>query len=94
MVTVKISPQFSEDLDEICNFIGKDSQFYAKEFVKKVFSMIDLIKKFPNLGRIVPEKQNSKIRELIYRTYRIIYQVKPNEIEFVTIIQGSSQLKI
>ena len=81
-------------LGRILNFIGKDSQFYAKEFVKKVFSMIDLIKKFPNLGRIVPEKQNSKIRELIYRTYRIIYQVKPNEIEFVTIIQGSSQLKI
>lgn len=94
MVRINISSQFTEDLEEISDFIGKDSPFYAKKFTRKIFSLINLISKFPNLGRIVPEKQNPNIRELIYRGYRIIYRIRQLEIDFITIFQGSRQFNL
>jgi hypothetical protein len=30
---------------------------------------------FPELGRIVPEYRNDCIREIIFRSYRIVYRV-------------------
>ena len=38
-------------------------------------SRVDLLTQFPRLGRMVPEEQDENIRELIFRSYRIIYQV-------------------
>jgi toxin ParE1/3/4 len=43
-----------------------------------------LLAQFPEIGRIVPEEQNERIREIILPPYRIIYQVLP-EIQAVAI---------
>lgn len=38
-------------------------------------SRVDMLAQFPQLGRVVPEKNDDTIREIIFRSYRIIYKV-------------------
>ena len=52
------------------------------------------IKLFPEMGRKVPEADDPKVRELIYKNYRIIYQIKAGYLEIITVIHGSRLLKL
>ncbi len=45
------------------------------------------------MGRIVPEVENDKVREIIYRNFRLIYRINQNFIEIARIIHGSRILK-
>lgn len=42
----------------------------------------------PKMGRIVPEIEDSNIRELIIYSYRLIYEISPNRTEILAIIHG------
>jgi toxin ParE1/3/4 len=49
----------------------------------------------PELGRIVPEKGDASIRELIEGNYRIIYEVKdPDRVEILLVHHSSRPLEI
>ncbi|MHA1520293.1 MAG: type II toxin-antitoxin system RelE/ParE family toxin, partial [Promethearchaeota archaeon] len=85
MVGIRISPQAADDLEDICQFIGKDSPFYAKELIKNILHYIKILDKFPKIGRMVPERQNPNIREIIFRSYRIIYQIKGEIVEILSV---------
>ena len=80
------SDQAISDLEGIGDFIGQDSEKFAKITVKKLFERALILKTFPTMGRIVPEKNSSKIRELIEGNYRIIYEIISElEIHILTI---------
>lgn len=61
------------DLEDIEDYIAKDSHVYAVITIEKIFSRVETLAKHPNSGRIVPEFENKKIRELIEGNYRIVY---------------------
>ena len=63
---IRWSPKAADSFEDICNFIGKDSEFYACMFAKKIIEIITDIPLFPESGRIVPEYQDSKLREKIF----------------------------
>jgi plasmid stabilization system protein ParE len=44
---------------------------------------------FPLSGRRVPEYDIDKIREVIEGPYRIIYHIKPEQIDVVAVIHGA-----
>lgn len=46
---------------------------------------------FPESGRIVPEVDVRRIRELIFGAYRVIYSVK-DKVEILTVRRGSQLL--
>lgn len=96
MVAKKIiwSPKAADSFEEICNYISQDSEYYASIFAKKVMSIIKDIPMFPKAGRIVPEYQDENLREKIFQNYRIIYRIKQDIIEIVTISHGARQLEI
>ena len=41
---------------------------------------------------MVPDWQQSDIREIFVGEYRVIYRMRPGEVEVVTIIHGARQL--
>lgn len=82
-------PQAVEDLENISQYIGKDSPEFASMLIKKIFASVEILNQFPNMGRIVPEFENEALREIIIRNYRIIYQVKELSIEILTIFHGT-----
>lgn len=60
------------ELDDIGEYIAKDSQRYAKVVIQNLFESTDLLESHPKVGRIVPEFNNKNIRELIRGSYRIV----------------------
>ena len=47
---------------------------------------------FPLSGRKVPEYEMDQIREVIEGPYRIIYYVKPDQIDVLAVIHGSQDI--
>ncbi|MCP4254160.1 MAG: type II toxin-antitoxin system RelE/ParE family toxin, partial [Candidatus Scalindua sp.] len=86
MVKVKWSKDSIADLKGICSFIALDSPFYAKIFNDRVFEMVEHLEFFTGMGRKVPESDDPKVREIFYKGYRIIYQIKEDHIEIITVI--------
>ncbi|MGV3546145.1 MAG: type II toxin-antitoxin system RelE/ParE family toxin [Pedobacter sp.] len=63
-----------EDLENIASFHSQYSGNYTSALIKRLFNKPNLLKQMPEMGRIVPEKNDKSIRELIIGNYRIIYQ--------------------
>lgn len=53
------SDQVIIDLENIGDFIARDSERFAKITVKKLFEKVIILKTHPTIGRIVPEKKLS-----------------------------------
>ncbi len=92
MATIVWSPKAIHELATICNYIGENSEYYARLFAGNIFKRIELLALFPQSGRVVPEYNQSDLRELIYQNYRIVYRVKSELIEVVWITQGTRLL--
>jgi toxin ParE1/3/4 len=60
------------DLEEIGQFISKDSPPAAEKVGSRLIREAENVTAFPRLGRIVPEFGNPQIREIISQSYRII----------------------
>lgn len=75
MVKLIWTDQAISDLGDIGDYIAETSEKYAKLMVTKLYERTDLLKTFPQAGRIVPEKSEDNVRELIEGSYRIIYEV-------------------
>ena len=94
MAEVKIlwSDRSIIDLEEIISFISHDSPAAAKNFVTKIIDAVKVLETFPSIGRIVPEYDDPNLREILYRNYRIVYQVSENMATIVTVFHGSRPL--
>ncbi len=80
-------------LQEIEEYISKDNPIVALEFVDKLISVAETIIENPERGRVVPELSLENIRELLHRNYRIVYLVKKNSIDILTVFEGHQLLK-
>lgn len=94
MPKIKWSRDSVEDLKEIYKFIALDSPYYARVFNDRIFEMVEHLEFFSGIGRRVPESDDPHVRELIYKGYRIIYQIRENYLEIITVIHGSKLLKL
>jgi toxin ParE1/3/4 len=75
MAAINWTDQALKDIDNIAEFISKDSLKYAKIQTKIFFERVESLFTQPELGRVVPELQKKKIRELIVGNYRIVYRI-------------------
>lgn len=64
------------DLENIRDFISRDSEYYAVEFTAKIIDAVEKLYLLPSMGRKVPEINDISIREIIYNSYRIIYRIE------------------
>ena len=82
-----------EDLESIAEYIEKDSFHYAQAVVSKILEVQRTIKEFPLIGRVLPELGNDNIRERFIYSYRLVYEIKQQNILIVAIIHGSRLLE-
>jgi len=81
------------DLNDIGDFIAKDSIKYAERTVEKLFNSVDILVNHSRAGKIVPELENDQFRELIRGNYRIVYQIVDEyRIEILTVHRSSRLL--
>jgi plasmid stabilization system protein ParE len=79
MAEVRWTTQSIEDINNIAEFIAKDSIRYAEIQVEEFFDSAVCLEEFPKTGRIVPEVGDNSLRELIVGFYRIIYRIKSTD---------------
>ena len=92
LVTKKIAQQ---ELLQIKWYIEQDSEFYANKTVYEINKRIKNLLIFPEMGRITDKNKN--IRQIIYKSYKILYTLDSNNIYILHIIHHSrdiSSLKI
>lgn len=95
MVKLIWTDQAINDLGDIGSYIAENSEKYAKLTVKKLFEKTDILKTFPKAGRVVPEKNEDSLRELIEGNYRIIYEiVSAEQINILTVHHSARDLKL
>ncbi len=86
MVRIVLSKVAKQDLKDIVSYIKRNSNQYAYLENKKIQDAIDELISQPMLGRVVPEQEETNLRELIFRNYRIIYQIENDKkIQILTI---------
>ncbi len=91
---IRWSPYAVDSLAGICEFISRDSVHYATIFASRVLESAAMAAKFPRSGRIVPEYRSQALREVILGSYRIVYRVRKEAIEVVTVVHGSRLLRL
>ena len=69
------SPAASEDLRHLVRYIATDSPERAAAFGLRLIERVERLQGFPEMGRMVSERRDRCIREIIVRPYRVIYRV-------------------
>ena len=82
------SPLAIDRITEIAEYISADSPISAERWIDSIFKKVSRLKKYPGSGRIVPELNIPRIREIISGNYRIIYRVKQESIVVLTVRHG------
>ncbi len=69
----------NEDLATLVRFIARDNPQAAERFGLALLNKLKLLQDHPHLGRIVPERADSNLREIVHQPYRIVYRVRQQE---------------
>jgi toxin ParE1/3/4 len=80
------------DVESIRDYIKRDSVYYSARFVERIFGAIENLRKFPELGRHVPESEDKNIREIMLQNYRIVYRAESERILILAVIHGARDL--
>ena len=91
MTSVTWSPQSIRDVESIRAFIAQDSSVYAELVARRIVAAVERLHFFPESGRIVPERQDPEIREIIISPYRIVYRLRVGLVEIATVFRGSRE---
>ncbi|MCF8260975.1 MAG: type II toxin-antitoxin system RelE/ParE family toxin [Melioribacteraceae bacterium] len=78
---------------EIEEYIARDNPSAAIRFVDELITTGESIINKPEKGRIVPELSIETIREVIHKNYRIVYIIKQNSIDILTVFEAHRLLR-
>lgn len=93
MGSVSWTPQALDDLASICLFIGRDSPQIAGVFADRALHAVDRLADHPRSGRVVPELGIETVREIIMGNYRLIYRIREQRVEVLTVHHGARLLR-
>jgi plasmid stabilization system protein ParE len=72
---VIITETATDDLRDAVRYIAQDNAKAAERVGNEILDRFEMLAKFPFMGRVVPERGEPEWRELIYKSYRLIYHV-------------------
>ena len=81
-------------LDGIYAYIAQDSVIYARHTVDHLTRRSIQIAEFPFSGRRVREYDVEHVREVIEGSYRIIYCIKPDQIDILAVIHSARDISV
>jgi plasmid stabilization system protein ParE len=72
---VFLSDDALSDLERIVAYIAPHNSIAAERLGNQLLDVALSLCTFPERGRIVPEFRRPELREIIFRSYRIIYRI-------------------
>lgn len=88
---IKIRQRAKRELKSIRRYISKDSTFYANKTVDEIIERIQMLIYFPEIGKQI-KINHTMVRQIIYKSYRIFYQVNSNNIYILSIFHHSRDI--
>lgn len=76
-------------LDEVVEYIAQDSQDGAVRVLVRALDTAASLATLAERGRIVPELNDSTVRELFVFDYRLLYQVAEDRVVVVAFLHGA-----
>jgi len=84
-----------DDVEEAARFIARDSPRYAVVLQREAQSAARSLRQFAYRGRVVPERENERLRELIVGSHRLIYKlVTDSEVHVIAFVNGARDLDL
>ena len=80
-------------LDETVSYIARDSVQGAQAVLEEVLRAADGLSTLPERGRMVPEREETSIREVFVRRYRLMYQVRESDVVVLAFLHGARDYK-
>jgi toxin ParE1/3/4 len=72
---VFLSPEALTDLERLVAYIASRDPVTAERFGDRLLDAALSLNNHPERGRVVPEFRRPDLREIVFRSYRIIYRV-------------------
>ena len=88
---ITISPSGQADLADIVRYIAAHNPDAAVRLGYELITRVETLADFPEMGRQVPEFHEADLREIICRSYRIIYRLQRSheKVEIVRFWHGA-----
>lgn len=86
-----LTPKAEEDLRQIYDYISEYSLEAALLQADRILEKVELLLRFPKLGKMIPEFENEKCRELMVGPYLIAYYIVSDTQIHVLSIHHSSK---
>lgn len=88
MATVRWTERAKGDLQEVYNFIARDSPRAADALVERIARAADRLAAFPESGRTMPEFPTLPYREVIVGNYRVLYRIERESVWIAAVVHG------
>mgnify|MGYP002763560430 CR=1 FL=1 len=79
-------------LEAIGDYFERTSPQYASTIVDRLYACVEPLAEHPKMGRRVPEVDHESLRERIVEGYRVLYQLREDRIEIITVVHSRQNL--
>ncbi len=79
-------------LDEAVAYIAQDSRPAAEHLLIQALEAASSLDTLSERGRVVPEWAQPTVRELFVQRYRLLYEVRPDEVQILAFLHGARDL--
>lgn len=86
------TPRAQQRLQEIHDYIAQDQPVNATHWIARVLDRGEQIGDQPRSGRMVPEYGRETIREIFEGDYRVIYRIRSQQVDVLTVRHGARQM--
>ncbi len=85
MTQIVWTTQSLDDLESVRLYIGSNAPHTAEAFIERLLHATDRLRTFPYSGEVVPELGDEDIRQVLHGSYRLIYRVRDDLVEVLTV---------
>jgi toxin ParE1/3/4 len=79
-------------LQAIHDYIAQDSKRYARRMVDRLTRRSQQLADHPLIGAKAEKYEEKEIREILVKSYRVFYRVKPDQIDILAVIHAAREL--
>lgn len=80
-------------VEETALHIAADDPAAALRWTNELFAAVERLAEFPQSGRLVPELEGRRMRELVYGAYRVFYRVDADAVLILTVRHASQLIR-
>ncbi|MBC7652776.1 MAG: type II toxin-antitoxin system RelE/ParE family toxin [Deinococcales bacterium] len=94
MVSIIWTERAKFRMNEIYDFIAKDSEYYAEKLIKDIYYSTEKLITYPEIGSILHNYPELNIRRILFKKYKVIYLFQDETIYIITVLHQAQLVKL